>query len=111
MMKLRFLLPQCRIRAWEDVLFEGSKDRLAKPDIPLYERLTEMQILNDCRILLDCVEIIRTTANPDTARRRRILAKDRYAHMLRLKPFAARRQRALIREAQNAYRQMNRIGS
>ena len=97
-----------KIRAWEYALFEGKNDYLALPNIPLYEQLTEAQIQNDCRILMDCAKIVSSTVNKNTAAQRRKLAKERYKHLLKLKPFADRKQRRMIAEAMRAYRDMNK---
>ena len=96
-----------KIRAWEYALFEGENDYLALPNIPLYEQLTEAQIQNDCRIIIDCAKSISSTADKKTAKQRRKLAKERYKHLVQLKPFADRNQRRLIKEAVSAYRRLN----
>jgi hypothetical protein len=54
------------LRAWEYALFEGKNNYFVLPDVKLYERLTEQQISNDCRIILDSVEICQTTKNHET---------------------------------------------
>lgn len=94
------------IRAWEYALFEGRNDYLALPNIALYAKLTEAQIDNDCRIILESARIITRTADPRVSRDRRKLIKERYRHLMTLKPFADRSQRALIREAEQAYRKI-----
>lgn len=94
------------IRAWEYALFEGRNDYLALPNIALYEKLTEAQIDNDCRIILESARIIAQTADPRVSKGRRKLIKERYKHLMTLKPFADRSQRTLIREAEQAYRKI-----
>ena len=95
------------IRAWEYALFEGKNDYLSLPNIALYEKLTEAQIQNDCRIIKDCSRIGATTPDKKTAMQRRKLAKERYKHLMQLRPFADRKQRILIKEAMSAYRRLN----
>ena len=92
------------IRAWEDVLFEGTGNHSVQPDIALYERLTKVQIENDCRIILESARIIANTSDPGVAESRRKLIGERYVHLMTLKPFAERSQRALIKDAERAYR-------
>ena len=92
------------IRAWEDVLFEKSVTRSVQPDIALYERLTKAQIENDCRIILESARIMAHTSDSGVAESRRKLIGERYAHLMTLKPFADRSQRALIKDAERAYR-------
>ncbi len=92
------------IRAWEYALFEGKNDYLALPNIALYEKLTEAQIENDCRVILDSAQIIARTEDPKVSRSRRKLIRERYKHLMTLKPFADRSQRTLIKDAERAYR-------
>lgn len=94
------------IRAWEYALFEGKNDYLALPNIALYEKLTDTQIENDCRIILESAQIITRTSDPKVARSRRKLIRERYRHLMTLKPFADRSQRTLIKEAEQAYRKV-----
>ena len=103
-MSLLFGKKHCDIRAWEDVLFEKSVTRSVQPDIALYERLTKAQIENDCRIILESIRIIAHTSDPGVAESRRKLIGERYAHLMTLKPYAERSQRALIKDAEQAYR-------
>ena len=91
------------IRAWEYALFEGKNDYLALPNIALYEKLTETQIENDCRIIMESAAIISRTADPKVAKDRRKLLKERYKHLVQLKPFADRSQRSLIKDAEKAF--------
>ena len=92
------------IRAWEDALFEKTANRFVQPDIALYERLTKAQIENDCRIILESTRIMAHTSDPGVAESRRKLTDERYAHLMTLKPYAERSQRALIKDAERAYR-------
>ena len=103
-MSLLFGKKHCDIRAWEDVLFEKAVNRSVQPDIALYERLTKAQIENDCRIILESIRIIAHTSDPGVAESRRKLTGERYAHLMTLKPYAERSQRALIKDAEQAYR-------
>ena len=92
------------IHAWEDVLFEGTNNHSVQPDIALYERLTKAQIENDCRIILESTRIMAHTSDPGVAESRQKLTGERYAHLMTLKPYAERSQRALIKDAEQAYR-------
>ena len=94
------------IRAWEYALFEGKNDYLALPNIALYEKLTETQIENDCRIILESAQIIARTEDPKMSRSRRKLIRERYKHLMTLKPFADRSQRTMIKDAEQAYRKV-----
>jgi len=94
------------IRAWEYALFEGKNDYLALPNIALYEKLTDTQIENDCRIILESAQIIARTSDPKVSKSRRKLIRERYRHLMTLKPFADRSQRTLIKEAEQAYRKV-----
>lgn len=105
-MGLFFRNKRRNIRAWEYALFEGKNDYLALPNIALYEKLTETQIENDCRIILESAQIIARTEDPKVSRSRRKLIRERYKHMMKLKPFADRSQRILIKEAEQAYRKI-----
>lgn len=96
------------IRAWEYALFEGKNNYFALPDIALYEKLTEAQIENDCRILLESARILEQTEDPKVSRSRRKLMEERYKRLMTLKPFAARSQRALIKDAEQAYKKIKR---
>ena len=95
------------IRAWECALFEGKNDYLALTNIALYEKLTETQIENDCRIILESAQIIARTEDPKVSKSRRKLIRDRYKHLMTLKPFADRSQRAMIKDAEQAYRKVS----
>ena len=105
-MELFFGSKRRNIRAWEYALFEGKNDYLALPDIALYEKLTETQIENDCRIILESVQIIARTEDPTVSRSRRELIRERYKHLMTLKPFADRSQRTMIKDAEQAYRKV-----
>ena len=94
------------IRAWEYALFEGKNDFFALPNIALYEKLTEAQIENDCRIILESAQIIAHTKDAKVSASRRKLIRERYKHLITLKPFADRSQRALIKDAEQAYRRI-----
>jgi len=94
------------IRAWEYALFEGKNDYFAFPDVALYEKLTETQIENDCRIILESAKVIAQTDDPKVSKGRQKLIKERYKHLMTLKPFADRLQRALIKEAEQAYKKV-----
>ena len=103
-MGLFFRNKRHNIRAWEYALFEGKNNYFALPDIALYEKLTEAQIENDCRIIIESARIIVHTADPKVARNRRTLIKERHKRLMTLKPFADRSQRSLIKEAEQAYK-------
>ena len=90
------------IRAWEYALFEGKNEFLALPDIKLYAHLTEQQISNDCRIILDSVQILQGTHNAETQKMRKKLATERYKHLMQLKPFADGSQKKMIKAAEKA---------
>ena len=85
-------------------MFKGTGNHSVQPDIALYERLTKAQIENDCRIIFESTRIIAHTSDPGVAESRRKLTGERYAHLMMLKPFAERSQRALIKDAEQAYR-------
>jgi hypothetical protein len=89
-------------RAWEYALFEGKNEYLALPDVKLYARLTEQQIANDCRIILDSAEICRLTKDRKTLSGRKKVAKERYKHLQTLIPFADSKQKPLIKQAKKA---------
>jgi hypothetical protein len=95
------------IRAWEYALFEGKNFYFAMPDVKLYAKLTEQQIAADCNLILNSVEICRYTKDRAKLAQRKKLVKERYKHLLRLKPFADPRQKHLIKETEKAVRQMN----
>ena len=105
-MDLFFGSKRRNIRAWEYALFEGKNDYLALPDIALYEKLTETQIENDCRIILESAQIIARIEDPKVSRSRRKLIRERYKHLMTLKPFADRSQRTMIKDAEQAYRKV-----
>jgi hypothetical protein len=90
------------IRAWEYALFEGKNEYLALPDVKLYAYLTEQQVSNDCRIILDSAEICRTTRDHGTLVSRKKVAKERYKHLQTLIPFADSKQKPLIKQAKKA---------
>ena len=105
-MGLFFGSPRRNIRAWEYALFEGKNDYLALPNIALYEKLTAAQIENDCRIILESAQIIARTEDPKVSQSRPKLIRERYKHLMTLKPFADRSQRTMIRDAEQAYRKV-----
>ena len=94
------------IRAREYALFEGKNDYLALPNIALYEKLTETQIENDCRIILESAQLIARTEDLKASRSRRKLIRGRYKHLMTLKPFTDRSQRTMIKDAEQAYRKV-----
>lgn len=105
-MSLFFRNKRRNIRAWEYALFEGKNDFFALPNIALYEKLTETQIENDCRIIQDSAQIIAHTKDTKVSATRRKLIRERYRHLMTLKPFADRSQRVLIRDAEQAYQKV-----
>lgn len=90
------------MRNWEYALFHGSNNYLALPDVKMYEKLTAELVGNDCRIIMDSVMICQSTKNLEIKKQRAKLAKERYRHLLELKPFADSRQRGIIRDAEEA---------
>ena len=105
-MGLFFRSKRRNIRAWEYALSEGKNNYFALPDIALYEKLTETQIENDCRIILESAQIIARTEDPKVSRSRLKLIRERYKHLMTLKPFADRSQRTMIKDAEQAYRKV-----
>jgi hypothetical protein len=97
-----FFTGKHNIRAWEYALFERKNNYFSLPDVKLYERLTEQQVSNDCRIILDSVKICQSTKNHDTFVSRKKVAKERYRHLKTLIPFASSKQKRLIKEAEKA---------
>lgn len=96
------LIGRGNTRAWEYALFEGKNAFLALPDVKLYAQLTEQQISNDCRIIMDSVTIYQSSNTEDTKKMRKKLVKERYKHLLQLKSFADGKQRRMIKEAEKA---------
>ena len=94
------------IRAWEYALFEGKNDYLALPNIALYEKLTEAQIENACRIIMESAQIIARTEDPKVSRSRRRLIRECYKHLMTLMPFADRSRCTMIKDAEQAYRKV-----
>jgi hypothetical protein len=90
------------IHAWEYALFGEECKRRSHPDEKLYAQLTEQQIANDCRIILESAEICRTTKDCGTLESRKKIAHERYEHLQKLIPFADSKQKSLIKKSQKA---------
>ena len=76
------------IEQWAEVVYGKP---LAHPEKETEERLaalTEMLILQDMRIISDSIRLIHTTRNEETRSGRIALAKEKYRHLLTLKPYA-----------------------
>lgn len=72
----------------------------------LHEKLTEAQIENDCRNILESAQITARTEDPNVSKSRRKLIRERYEHVVTRKPFADRSQRTMIKDAEQAYRKV-----
>lgn len=99
---MAYISGRYNIHAWEEALFGRKNKRLAHPDVNLYAQLTEAQIANDCRIIIESVEICRMTKVRDTFISRKKVASERYEHLQTLLPFADNKQKSLIKQTEEA---------
>jgi hypothetical protein len=77
--------------------------------VKLYARLTEQQITNDCRIILESAAICQKTKERSTFVSRKKGAKGRYEHLQTLVPFADDNQKPLIKQTKKAMMQIERM--
>ena len=93
---------------WTEALMEGPVLTPEKFTTEFLEKLTDQQAGNDFRIIMDCAQIIRTTRNSQTREMRRRLAKERYAHFLKLKPYFSKEQSKRFAPVEQAMKEIRR---
>lgn len=88
--------------AWAEAIYQK---KIAHPEYESDEKLsklTSFMLEQHYRIIMESVQIARTTKYADTKQSRADLYNKHYHEMLKLKPFCNREQLALIREAEKA---------
>lgn len=88
--------------AWAEAIYQK---KIAHPENESDEKLSKLttfMLEQHYRIIMESVQIARTTKYADTKQSRADLCNKHYHEMLKLKPFCNREQLALIREAEKA---------
>jgi len=88
--------------AWTEAIYQK---KIAHPECESDEKLsklTSFMLEQHHRIVMESVQIARTTKYADTKKSRTDLCNKHYHEMLKLKPFCNREQLALIQEAEKA---------
>lgn len=89
-------------RKWVTVIYVNQ---VRHPESVSDERLreaTEMQVVRRHQIIMESVAIIRKTRNDETRQSRTGVCKQHLTYLMRLKPFADKKQRAMIEECVDA---------
>lgn len=92
--------------AWAEAIYQK---RIAHPEYESDEKLTKLtsfMLEQHHRILMESVQIARTTKYADTKQSRADLCQKHYHEMLKLKPFCNREQLTLIQEAEEAIKML-----
>lgn len=88
--------------AWAEAIYQK---KIAHPENESDEKLSKLttfMLEQHYRIIMESIQIARTTKYADTKQSRADLCNKHYHEMLKLKPFCNREQLALIREAEKA---------
>ncbi len=94
-------------RKWAKVIYVNQvRHPESVPDEQLREA-TEMQVVRRHQIIMESVDIIRKTRNDETRQSRTDVCKQHLTYLMRLRPFADKRQRAMIEDCIDA---VTRIG-
>ena len=83
---------------WDNAMGDESNE--------FHREVVRPKVENDCRIILESAQIIARTEDPKVSQSRPKLIRERYKHLMTLKPFADRSQRTMIRDAEQAYRKV-----
>ena len=89
-----------RYRQWERLLFSSPPPKPGPRDV--LSRLTGELADHDLRIVTASVKLALTSRNPVTREDRRKLARERFDHLLQLKPFMTEEQLKTIAAAERA---------
>ena len=87
--------------AWAAAVFESPPKHPEKIDVALLERLTEMDVFQDLRIINESLDIIQKTRNADTKQSRIELTLERYKHLKTLLPYVDDESKSKIMTARN----------
>lgn len=90
--------------AWAEAIYGKKLKHPEKESAYQLSALTTGLLLQYHRIILDSVQIIRATKNPDTRKGRIELSHKHHQKMLQLKPFCNKEQLDIIRHAEDAMR-------
>ena len=88
--------------AWAEAIYQK---KIAHPENESDEKLSKLttfMLEQHYRIIMESIQIARTTKYADTKQSRADLCNKHYHEMLKLKPFCNREQLALIRETEKA---------
>ena len=93
--------------AWEAAVIDNPRQRPISDE--LLRKVTGQLIANDVRIILDSVKLVMTSQYADTRIKRRALAEQWYAHLIKLKPFLDEDQTRMAKAADEAIKKLRRI--
>ena len=86
--------------AWAEAIYGKKLKNPEKESEAQLSALTTGLLIQNHRIILDCVRICHTTKNPDTYQGRVELCQRNYQDMLKLKPFCNDEQLDIIKNAE-----------
>lgn len=88
--------------AWAEAIYQKKIVHPENESDEKLSKLTTFMLEQHYRIIMESVQIARTTKYADTKQSRADLCNKHYHEMLKLKPFCNREQLALIRETEKA---------
>ena len=88
--------------AWAEAIYGKPLKHPENESEELLSSMTTGLLMQDNRIIMDSIRIVRTTKNADTRKSRIDLCKRNYQEMAKLKPFCNKEQLAIITRAEEA---------
>lgn len=88
--------------AWAEAVYQKKIEHPENVSDEKLSMLTTFMLEQHYRIIMESVQIARSTKYSDTQKSRSDLCHKHYREMLKLRPYCDHEQLALIREAENA---------
>ena len=88
--------------AWSEAIYGKPLKHPENESEELLSSMTTGLLMQDNRIIMDSIRIVRTTKNADTRKSRMDLCNRHYQKMTKLKPFCNKEQLVIINQVEEA---------
>ena len=92
---------------WAALVFASPIEHPVRITDDRLRRATERQVVRRCEIITESIDIIQKTKYEDTRQRRVDLCRKHIDYLVQLKPYAEKKQLAMIRDCEKA---LSKIG-